>query len=165
MNGEIYMLILPGDRKYVGLTTQWARRMNQHAQGMVMGKESNQLVDREIAKCGWENVTVIKLATAIKTRDELHAAERGYIDAWGTCGDGGLNRHAGGAVMKRKSMPSPPYDHAAWRRREERKSANLSAAARRRFDDPEWKAAWQVRHAAGVARHHAQRAGVACTEN
>ena len=86
----IYLITnLTNNKKYVGQTTDYTRRVYQHKHG------SQQLIDKKIQQYG-ENNFLFEIIDTASDQNELNELEKYYICKYNSLVPDGYNIHAGG---------------------------------------------------------------------
>lgn len=102
MDGIVYMYVSPSNKKYIGQTTDEARRISDHKK---MRGHKN-IFHSAIAKYGFNNFLYVVLHRGIETQEELDMLESNEIVKYNSLYPSGYNLISGGRIGKKFSSVS-----------------------------------------------------------
>ena len=91
--GVVYLLTSPSGKQYVGQSWCYEKRMVEYRYGKGKGQT---VLQRAIAKHGWDNFTAEIVAENIQAQAVLDATEMAFIETLGTIAPSGYNLREGG---------------------------------------------------------------------
>lgn len=133
----LYKLTFESGKSYVGQTSRdLGTRLGAHRNAALAGSAL-------AVHCAWRKhgEPIVEVLSAHETMDELHAAEIAAIQSCGTLSPGGYNLGLGGetAPSKNPDVAAKIAAKARGRKVSVDRKAAMSAATKRRWEDPEYR--------------------------